>query len=398
MAGSPLTSHVVTRTSLAELLYRDEDVYQRDVRWLRESAWLLAGHESQVPGGGDYFLYEFDSDSVIVIRDESGEVRSHHNVCRHRGSRICTSATGSVRALTCPYHAWSYELNGKLRGAPSAPRNFNKTPYTLRTCHVRLHCGLIFLSFASTPPDFMEYISAFTRELEMQQVKQTKVVRRQVLCADANWKLLVENNLECYHCRPAHPTYTAAHPAASLGGADEYIDAARYETLRSASCIEQERRFAPLYRGFDATHFQLLSRYVIGEGCSTESVRGRSVAPLMGRCAYEGVQTVAIPSPLTSIYLNPDYVVIYTFVPRSRRRTDIQVVWLVKESAVEGVDFVTSDVTAVWEPTLREDKALAENTQLGIDSSAYSPGPYMEAERFVADFDAWYLKHMGTTL
>jgi Rieske 2Fe-2S family protein len=166
-----------------------------------------------------------------------------------------------------------------------------------------------------------------------------------------------------------------------------------YEAVLTAledSASEKMRRFVPYYSGPDSPHFQMLFRGFIGEGCSTESVGGKPVAPLMENCSYEGVQTVALPDPLTSIYLNPDYVVIYTFIPRSVRRTDMQLMWLVRDSAVEGVDFNVGSVAAVWEPTLREDKTLAENTQLGIDSTAYRPGPYMETENLVSDFDHWY--------
>src|SRR5688572_4160294 len=94
-------------TTLPRHFYTDENLYQREVAWLRRNMWLLVGHESEIPTPGDYFLYEFDQDSVIVIRDAQREVRAHHNVCRHRGSRLCEKAAGSVKAISCPYHAWT---------------------------------------------------------------------------------------------------------------------------------------------------------------------------------------------------------------------------------------------------------------------------------------------------
>src|SRR5690242_14129524 len=118
-------------TSLAQSFYTNEAVYQQEVTWLREKMWLTIGHESQIPHAGDYFLYEFDRDSVIVIRDAAGHIRAHHNVCRHRGSRVCLKSTGSARVLTCPYHAWSYELDGRLRAAPFTPADFSKESYGL---------------------------------------------------------------------------------------------------------------------------------------------------------------------------------------------------------------------------------------------------------------------------
>lgn len=387
------------RTSLPQALYIDEGAYQQEVAWLRKNMWLMVGHESQIPRSGDYFLYSFDKDSVIVIRDTEGQIRAHHNVCRHRGSRICLKATGKVRVLTCPYHAWSYGVDGRLGVAPFTPADFDKTPYALISCQVRVHCGLIFLSFAETPPDFALYIELLTRELQLQDIQHSKVVKRVLFSANANWKLLVQNNLECYHCRPSHPTYCAAHPGASLGMPEENANQSRYERVRAAlkdSAGEKSRQFKPIYAtGPDCLYFQFLSRQLIGVDFVTESVDGKPVAPLMGQNTFEGVQTQAALSPLTSVVLDPDYAVIYSFTPRSVRCTDIELIWLVKETATEGVDFDVSKVAAVWEPTLQEDRTLAENTQLGVDSTAYRPGPYIQTETMVSDFDRWYLTNVA---
>lgn len=386
------------RMSMAQRFYTEENVYQRDIRWLRENMWWIVGHESQVLNSGDYFLYEFDKDSVIVIRDHEGQIRVHHNVCRHRGSRICVKSNGTLRLLACPYHAWSYDLDGKLRAVPVTAQNFDKTRYTLAACQVRVHCGLIFLSFAEAPPDFGAYIDCLTRELELQDIQHSKIAGRYSFNANANWKLVVQNNLECYHCGPAHPTYCAAHPGAPFARREKNENQTPYERASSIlrdSDGEKKRHFTPVNPDHDATNFQFLLRDLIGEGCSTESLDGKPVAPLMGRNTYEGVQTFGLTSPLTSVVLNPDYAVIYSFTPRSVRRTDVEVIWLVTEIAVEGVDFDFSRVAAVWEPTLREDKSLAENTQLGVDSSAYRPGPYSRSEMMVSEFDRWYLRRVG---
>lgn len=384
--------------TLAQHFYTDETIYEQEVAWLRQNMWLMVGHESQIPNCGDYLLYEFDKDSVIIIRDDAGQVRAHHNVCRHRGSRICVKPTGTVRVLTCPYHAWSYGLDGRLRAAPFTSDDFAKASYALISCHVRVRCGLIFLSFAEVPPDFEAYIGLLTRELEIQDVQHSKVAKRALFSARANWKLLVQNNLECYHCRPAHPTYCAAHPGNPLGRPEEYGIQSRYDRVRKAlsgSPSETARQFEPIYTGHDSLYCQYLNRQFIGGDFVTESVGGAAVAPLMGQNTYEGVQTQALPSPLTSVVLNPDYAVIYSFTPRSVRHTDIEVIWLVKDTAIEGVDFEVDRVTAVWEPTLQEDRTLAENAQLGIDSTAYRPGPYTQSEMLVNEFDRWYLRRVA---
>ncbi len=386
-----------TTSALPRRFYTNQRIYQREIAWLRENMWFMVGHESQIPRVGDYFLYDFDGDSVILVRDHEGNVRAHHNVCRHRGSRICLETNGSLRAFICPYHAWSYELDGQLRRVPAMPAGFEKSAHGLISCHVRVHCGLMFLSFAETPPDFASYIGCLARELDIQDVQHSKVAKHALFRANANWKLLVQNNLECYHCRPAHPTFCAAHPGSPLGDDVECAKQASYRQLQASvesSDVEKRRRFEAVYTGPDSPYLQRTIRVLIGENCSTESVGGKPVAPLMGQCTYDGMQTAALPSPLSNVVMNPDYVVIYNFTPRSLQHTDVAVTWLVKETAVEGVDFDAEKMAAVWQRTLLEDKVLAENAQLGIRSTAYRPGPYMASEAFVSDFDLWYLRRL----
>lgn len=396
-SGNHASSNTST-LSLAQRFYIDESVYQGEIAWLRRNMWLLIGHESQIPNVGDYYLFEFDRESIIVIRDSPAQIRAHYNVCRHRGSRICTQTVGTVRVLTCPYHAWTYDLDGELKAAPFTDDKFNKAAYSLVPCHIRQHCGLIFLSFATTPPDFGAYIGFLTRELELQDLRRSKVARRALFQANANWKLVVQNNLECYHCRPNHPTYCAAHPGASLGRPESHNIERRYDRVRKQpqnSSAEETRQFQAVHSDHHCERFQILIRQVIGEDFETESVGGKRVAPLMGQNIYNGVQTLALPSPFTTVVLNPDYVALYTFTPRDPRRTDIEVIWLVSESAIEGVDFADVDLVAVWAPTLREDKLLAEGAQAGVESTQYRPGPYTQSESLVSEFDAWYLRQFA---
>jgi Rieske 2Fe-2S family protein len=383
--------------SLSQTFYSDETLYGRELAWLRENMWFVVGHESQIALPGEYFLYEFDRESVIVVRDHAGRINAHYNVCRHHGSRICTQTGGLLRTLTCPYHAWSYDLDGTLRTAPFAPEDFDKTQYSLAPCHVRVHCGLICLSFAQVAPDFDSYIGFITRELQLQDLQRAKIAKRSMFSVDANWKLVVENNLECYHCGPAHRTYCTAHPGIPLGRPEEYVTQARSDRVRrvrAGAGTEESRQFRPAMVGHSSRNFHYLVRQVIGKDVETESVDGRRVAPLMGRSTYDGVQTMGLASPLNSIVLNPDHAVVYNFTPRSVRKTDIEAFWLVKGTATAGIDYDESKVSAVFEPTLKEDKILVENAQLGIESSAYRPGPYIESESFVSEFDRWYLRHI----
>jgi phenylpropionate dioxygenase-like ring-hydroxylating dioxygenase large terminal subunit len=286
----------VPRFSLPQHLYLDEKQYRDEVKWLKETLWLFVDHESRIPRTGDFFLYEFDKTNIIIIRDREGRVRAHYNVCRHRGSRICTESSGTKQSLICLYHAWTFGLDGRLRAAAFMPKDFDKEQYGLTPCHVRVHCGLIFISFAQVPTDFSTFIGGFTRELEFNDVQHAKIIQRSRFVTAANWKLVIENNNECYHCRPAHPTYWAAHPGTLIPLTDEGSYGKNLWQPMQESDSEKARQFEAIIDGED--------------------------------------------------------------------------------SAVEGVDFLTSRVTAVFDATMREDKTIVEHNQLGVESEGYRPGRY----------------------
>jgi Rieske 2Fe-2S family protein len=275
------------------------------------------------------------------------------------------------------------------------PPGFSKENYGLVPCHVKVHCGLILISLASSPPDFAAFFEATAGELEFHDIGHAKIVHRSLISTEANWKLVVQNNLECYHCRPAHPTYWAAHPG-TLGPPNDGDQPLSREFLEPDKDIRGEisRKFTEFQQRPESPYPQLSSRRLIGGNFVTESVGGEPVAPLMGRAAYDGFYTGMLFSPLTSFIINPDYTVFYNFIPRSVRRTDIEVIWLTKETAAEGKDFDIARLIAVWDKTLREDKALVENNQLGVESDAYRPGPYSTWEGGVADFDQRYVTHV----
>jgi len=381
--------------SLPQHYYVDEPQYQRDVFWLSEHLWFFVDHESRIPRPGDFFLYEFGKESVIIVRTREGEVRAHYNVCRHRGSRICTESSGNTMALVCRYHAWAYTLDGRLRTAPYMQPEFSREEYGLIPCHLRVHCGLIFISLAESAPDFSTFIAGTSSELELHDILRAKIIHRSLIQTPANWKLVVENNLECYHCQPAHPTYWAAHPNVlgprSAEGSEHPREA--HDPYKQGENGDARTSLALEESPF-AAYQRLGARRPIGGGFVSESVGGAPVAPLMGRATYDGFQTQFMFSPLTTCIVNPDYTVLYSFIPRSVRRTDIEAIWLAKESAVEGKDFDVAQVISVWDTTLREDKVLLENNQLGVESDVYEPGPYSSWEGSSNEFDRRYIKHV----
>jgi phenylpropionate dioxygenase-like ring-hydroxylating dioxygenase large terminal subunit len=389
--------------SLTGRYYSDPDVFVRDLRLLWETQWLLVDHVSRIPKPGDYFLFTIGAESLIIIRDRKDVVHALYNVCRHRGSRICLESASHVGSLVCPYHAWSYDLDGRLRGAAAMPEGFSKANYGLRKAHLRIEDGFIFISLAQAkPPDFDVFISRFMRYLAPHGLAQAKVAVRRDYPTAANWKLVVENFLECYHCKPAHPTYCSVHSPEKLlafgagAGSSSGELTSKFSAELAAWEIEAKDRgyvTGMFSDGPDSDFFQAASRLPIGGGYLTESVGGTPVAPLMGAfCAYDRAQTALALNPLSYIIASNDHAAVFRFTPRGPCSTDVETLWLVRAEAVEGKDYDVATLVQVWDVTLREDKIITENNQAGTRSAQYTPGPHSLHETRISDFLAWYAR------
>jgi phenylpropionate dioxygenase-like ring-hydroxylating dioxygenase large terminal subunit len=391
--------------SLVRHKYIDDEVFADDVRLICSSQWLLADHESRIPDAGDYFLFQIGDQSVIVLRDKTQSVRAFHNVCRHRGSLICTEPDGNATRLVCPYHAWTYGLDGRLLAARAMPTNFEKSAWGLKAVQARINDGLIFLNLAeSDPPDFERFLERLRPYLGIHQFGRAKVAVRKSYPTRANWKLVVENFLECYHCKPAHQTYCSVHDAdkvdvlaagtgfsgINIGGgfARQFVE---WELAATA-----KGEFTGMFEDTpDSDHFQAALRLPIGKGSLTESVGGKPVAPLMGQFQdYDGTQTAIFFNPLSHVLASNDYAILVRFTPRGPMETDVEAIWLVDAKAVEGEDYDANLLTQLWDVTLCEDKEITENNQRGVLSTSYVPGPHSLSETRISDFVRWYLQRV----
>ncbi|MBX5179001.1 aromatic ring-hydroxylating dioxygenase subunit alpha [Rhizobium lentis] len=388
--------------SLPQEFYISQAIFDEDVRQLGQTQWLLVDHESRIPQQGNYFLFELGSESVIVIRNRSGEVKAFYNVCRHRGSRICLENEGSKRVLTCPYHAWSYDLDGNLRSANLMPADFDPKEVKLAPVHIGIFEGFIFLNFADgTPPDFDAFVAPFRDLLRGHGLKKTKVAVRKTYPTAANWKLVVENFFECYHCNSAHPTYCSVHDKLKMlafgagAGSGDDKDMKLYEEK-----LANWERFSsglgyPVGMFADEANsafFQSGNRLPIADNAKTESVDGNPLAPLMNEFSdFDGGQTGCVLNPLSTLLVNNDHAIFFHFIPKGPRSTDVEAVWLVGEDAVEGADYDPANLMKVWDVTLTEDKTITENNQLGVNSRQYRSGRYSTQERRIAEFVQWYL-------
>jgi len=383
--------------SLPQSYYVSDAQFEKDLSVFLTDYWHLVDHVSSIPDPGDYLLFEIADESIIVVRNKDDQIRAHHNVCRHRGSVICTQSKGNASLLTCPYHAWAYDLDGNLRNNRNMPEDFRKEEYGLTPCHIRIFHGLIFVCVSRRdPPNFDDYTSRFNAFLEPFHIEDAKVACRKRFPTNANWKLCFENFIECYHCLPSHKTYSRVHDVSSqnlLGGEGEELS--KHQLAWEQRIKELGTHVPPFQDEEYSPHFQTGLRWEIGHGHVSGSEDGEPVAPLMGdfrKTGYDGGHSYCLFGPLLTIGTYPDHVLLYRFVPRSALETDTEVIWLIRSDAVEGTDYDVNRLTHLWSTTFSEDKIICDNNQKGVKSQAYQPGRYSLLETRTRQFADWYIR------
>jgi Rieske 2Fe-2S family protein len=337
--------------SLPAALYADHAVFTLDARML-QNRWSLAGHTSDLPSPGDHLVADLAGESAIVLRDQAGVLRAFANVCRHRGSRICDKS-GHAPVLTCPYHAWTYGLDGSLRFAREMGPDFDNASHGLFPLHLAELGGLIFISFGNDPPSLQPAAAAIGPVAAQYGWAKARVAATRSYSVAANWKLVLENYHECYHCGPAHPEFSHLHALARPG-----------ERRIEGTSTEQ----------WDAPEPFRVLHSALSEGAATGSRDGNCVAPPMGGKAGECVFVEL--GFLTAMLGYTDYTVLYRFIPRGALSTDMDVIWLVDAAARESVDYQEAALTWLWDVTTQADKAIIERNQAGVTSRFYQPGRY----------------------
>lgn len=370
--------------ALARDFYTSPAVFAHDLELLA-GRWTCVGHISEVAEPGDWITAELGDESAIVVRGEDGAVRALANVCRHRGSRICVGARGSATMLVCPYHAWSYRLDGALRAAREMPAGFDPATHGLHPLPLAEIAGLIFISFADHPPALDLAAPALAAMGERYGWPAARIAHRALYRVSANWKLALENYHECYHCAPAHPEFSVLHALARPGG--------RSLNIEAGGDFRDTEDWSPEANGREVVR---VMRSSMSEGCDSGSADGRVVAPLMGpldnHCIFGELGF------LSAFLAYPDYGVIYRFIPRGMLDTQMEVVWLVRGDAEEGRDYDLQALTWLWDVTTKADKRIIETNQAGVLSRHYAPGPFSLMEPGTRDYVERYVAELRAGL
>ncbi len=391
--------------SFEQEFYTSEAVFEADFKQVIGKKWIVAGHVSRIPNKGDYFLFRIGAEQIIVIRENADSIRAFFNVCRHRGSTICTAERGNAPRLVCPYHAWTFGLDGRLLAARLMPDDFDKADNSLFACHVRVFHGLIFINLSEDEPDdFDATFGDMGPILDYHGIAGARIAHAGSYPTDANWKLVVENFFECYHCVPSHPEFCSMHAAESIVAVGAGPSSGPADAIASFTPKLQawEARAAALGRPIGnideppgSSHLRLLMQRMNKDGWAAETQDGTAPAPLMGRrTAPDGGRMHLSFSPFTQIVADDHFVILFQFTPRSALRSDVEMIWLVDGRAAAAEVDVAKMIWG-YHATTTQDKVITENNQAGIMSSRYRPGRYSDQEGSVIKFQQWYLSQFG---
>lgn len=388
--------------------YHEELLYRTEMEYIWRGGWLFAGHSCQIPRPGDYFLYDVGEDSVIIVRDDDGQVHALYNVCRHRGSLICEASEGHVKRFICPYHQWTYDRGGRLLLYRGMQDGLDKSELGLHRAHAREVEGMIFISLAPQPLDFEPAAATIGPVARPQGLARAKVAKIMDFDVHANWKLVWENNRECYHCNVNHPQYIKAN--FDHYNADDTIE--RVALHLNLVTERSEAKWAEMGLEVRAetgmTEFPdpenniwfAANRTPLVDGYVSETMDGKQVAPLMGDYTDPDVGTMrARMLPNFWIHASCDHSVAVRLTPNGLDHTAIRMIWLVDEKAEEGVDYNLDTLLPFWLLTAEQDWGICVNQQRGVSSHAYTPGPLSTYKEYNLDrFLRWYLKQMENAI
>lgn len=381
--------------SLPQPFYNDERLFQIDMQEIFGKEWLIAGMTCEIPTKGNYITLQIGDNPILVVRGTEGKVHAFHNVCRHRGSRLCVSDKGKVAKLVCPYHQWTYELDGRLLFAGTEMgADFNMADFNLKPIHVKTAGGYIFISLADEPPAIDDFLRTLEHYMEPYDMENAKVAVRTDLVEQANWKLVLENNRECYHCSGSHPELLN-----TLLEWDDVTDPRASQAFKDqvAACTT---RWDADKIPYAHASFGLRNRIVrmpLLAGTVSMTMDGKpGCKKLMGRITDPDLGSMRILHlPHSWNHCMGDHMIVFTVWPLGPTQTVVTTKWLVHKDAVEGVDYDPENLRKVWDATNDQDRRLAEENQRGINSKAYQPGPYSKTYEFgVINFIDWYSERL----
>ncbi len=367
--GKTMRNHATGEArTLPGRYYYEPAIYALEQERIFSRLWVCVGRADETPDPGSYVLRDLGRESVLVLRDRQGRLRAYLNVCRHRGARLCTATAGRLNAtVQCRYHAWTYALDGRLTGAPNMREDptFDPARYRLLPVALEVWEGLVWLNLAADPPPLADQFGALYACFARYRVGGLARAATTTYDVRANWKLVVENFNECYHCALVHPELSARVP-----------------DFKAGRVTGQEGGAAPF-----------------GPGVESLTMTGKTARPPLRGLAPEDLRAYYGDTLKPNVFLNlhPDYVVVHMLHPVAPDRTRIVCDWLFDPEAAAAPGFDPSDAVAFWDLVNRQDWEVCELAQQGVTSRAYDDGGlYAPNERHIRGFNEWVLDSITT--
>ncbi len=361
------------RPTLTGTDYTSEETFAEERERIWWGGWICIGRAAEIPAPGDYLVRDLAGESIVVTRNRAGEVRAFYNVCAHRGTKLLDDepACGHItKVFKCPYHAWSYDLDGQLVGTPNVDQDefFERSDYPLHSVAAETYAGFLFVNLAASPGDLHASLRDGTESItnfERYRMDELRVGVRIVYEVAANWKIIVENFNECLHCPTIHPELVQVVPLYRFG---EVWDE---ETRDDGNWMK--------------------------EGATSFTRTGRSTLPKFPDLLPDDYRIYfgTYQFPNLMLNLHPDAGMAYIALPKGPGHTTVVSEYLFRPETIAAADFAPEPVVELWDLISKQDWAVCERAQTGVGSRSYKTGVYPRKDRFLFDFNERYRRELG---
>jgi glycine betaine catabolism A len=363
------------RPTLSGHDYTSLDVYDEERERIWWGDWVCFGRGEEVAAPGDYLVRDLAGESVFIVRNGAGELHGFYNVCAHRGTKFLDDdARANVRkAFVCPYHAWTYDLNGRLIGTPNVKEDehFDRSEHPLHGFSVEEYAGFVFVNLSANPKPLMEALTDGAESIttfERFKMDELRIGVRIVYEVEANWKIVVENYNECLHCPTVHPELVQVVPL-----------------FRFGEVWDEETR--------DDGNWMM-------DGATSFTKTGRSELPKLPDLQPEDYSMYygSYEFPNLLLNLHPDCVMYYLGYPKGPSHTTVVSEYLFRPETIDGPNFKPEPVVEFWDLISKQDWDVCERAQTGVGSRAFTAGVYPRQDRFLYNFNEEWRAMMGRPL
>ncbi len=351
--------------------YHDLDIYDQELEKIFYKYWILACREEEIKEIGDFKVIEIGDEQVIIVRNKDNHIRGFFNVCSHRGTQLCNEKEGNFKSKTirCPYHAWTYDLNGDLLAAPMMKEGsgFSKSDCSLPQADVRIWEGFVFISLDEDPIPFKEQMQGVMGKFGDWKMSELRIARKITYELNCNWKLILQNYQECYHCPGVHPMLCERTPFQSAQH-DEYIGA--------------------VIGGF----------MDLAEGQRSMTMDGDAAGPTIGSISGEDLSRIYYYSLFPNMLLtpHPDFVMYHHIIPTGPESIENHCYWLFHpETIIMKDQRRIESAVEFWDVTNKQDWQVCEQMQIGTRSKRFDRGYYSGSEDMLVALDNEVLKALG---